>query len=94
MWHSYDFNACSQQSCWDSTIASVAKEFPVIVTESGFKIDYVQKLWPWCEQQGVSYMAWTWNNWKGEGLVTDWDGTPSQSWGEAWKIQLAQVSAL
>merc|ERR1712083_1160503 len=77
------------QSCWDSTITPVSETFPMLVTESGFKIDYVQKLWPWLEKQGISYMAWTWNTWSGEGLVTDWQGTPSNPWGAAWKAQLA-----
>lgn len=57
VWHSYDFNACNAQSCWESTIAPVAAEFPIMVTESGFSIEYVQKLWPWLEKQGISYLA-------------------------------------
>eukprot|EP00937_MAST-01D_sp_MAST-1D-sp2_P000145 g145.t1 len=93
VWHSYDFNACKDQQCWEQTVAAVAERHPVLVTESGFAISYVQKLWPWCEAQGVSYMAWTWNTWAKEGLIKDWDGTPSDSWGAAWKAQLANLPA-
>ena len=77
VWHSYDFNACNQESCWDSVIKKVADQYPIVVTESGFKIDYVKKLWPWCESNGLSYLAWTWNVWgsNGEGLVSDYSGT-------------------
>merc|ERR1712113_1359680 len=94
VWHSYDFNACNVESCWEGTVAPIAVKFPVIVTESGFKIDYVQKLWPWLEQNKISYMAWTWNTWKGEGLVTEYaEGTPSSPWGLAWKAQLEKRPA-
>jgi hypothetical protein len=95
VWHSYDFNACVNQDCWEKTIKPISEKHPVIVTESGFKIDYVQKLWPWLESNGLSYMAWVWNTWgerNGEGLITSYDGTPSQPWGQAWKSQIAGKS--
>jgi len=98
VWHSYDFNACNNEGCWDSQVKPVADKYPMIVTESGFKIDYVQKLWPWLESNHISYMAWVWNTWgahnktaNGEGLITNYDGTPSQPWGTTWKKQLASV---
>jgi hypothetical protein len=95
VWHSYDFNACVNQDCWEKTIKPISEKYPVIVTESGFKIDYVQKLWPWLESNGLSYMAWVWNTWgerNGEGLITSYDGTASQPWGQAWKSQIAGKS--
>jgi len=89
VWHSYDFNACVDQGCWDKTVKPVAAKYPVVVTESGFKTDYTAKLWPYLESNGISYMAWTWNTWKGEGLIVNYDGTPSVPWGAAWKAQLS-----
>lgn len=94
VWHSYDFNACNNQGCWESQVKPVAEKYPMIVTESGFDTGYTAKLWPWCESNGISYMAWVWNTWSeknGEGLITSYDGTPSQPWGTAWKKQLASV---
>ena len=34
-WHSYNFNACSNTSCWDSQIAPVAAQVPVHAGEIG-----------------------------------------------------------
>lgn len=106
VWHSYPWNACVHESCWESTVAKVAEQFPVVVTESGgygklggggFDIAYATKLWSWLESKGISYMAWAWNIWGGqvgnEDLITDYDGTPSDPWGKAWKAQLAAASA-
>jgi hypothetical protein len=44
VWHSYDFNACNAAACWDSTIAPILKKYPVVVTECGFKIDFIKKV--------------------------------------------------
>jgi endoglucanase len=34
-WHSYNFNACSTQSCWTSQIAPVIAKVPLIAGEIG-----------------------------------------------------------
>ena len=34
-WHSYNFNACSNQSCWTSQVAPVAASVPVVAGEIG-----------------------------------------------------------
>ncbi len=34
-WHSYNFNTCSNQSCWTSQIAPVAASVPVVAGEIG-----------------------------------------------------------
>lgn len=93
VWHSYDFNACNNKECWDSVVTKVAEQVPVIVTESGFKISYVQKLWPWCESHGISYMAWVWNTWGSRSsLISDYNGTPT-AYGKVWKAQLASAGS-
>jgi hypothetical protein len=60
---SYDFNSCSNEACWNSTIAPVAAKVPVVVTECGFKVPYAQQLWAWLQQRDISYLAWVWNTW-------------------------------
>ena len=65
VWHAYDFNSCHTQSCWESTIAPVAAQVPVVVTESGFDPAWAVGLWSWIEEQrgSISYLAWVWNTW-------------------------------
>jgi endoglucanase len=81
--HTYDFSGCNTQSCWDSTVAKVAKRVPVVMTEFG-ETDcaggYVGPLMDWADAHGVSYLAWTWDVWpctSGPALITSYDGTPT-----------------
>jgi hypothetical protein len=90
VWHSYDFNACNSLTCWDSTIAPILAKYPVVVTETGFKIDFCKNLWAWLENNGASYLVWTWNTWGAQqGLVSDYQtGSPTSPYGETWKAWL------
>jgi hypothetical protein len=70
--HNYMFKNCSTQSCWDSTVAPLAANVPVVTgefaeddfqepncsvkTDSGFDAAYMT----WADQHGVSYLAWAW----------------------------------
>jgi hypothetical protein len=101
VWHSYANNACNNEACWNKTVASVAKEVPVVVTECGHGVSWAQGLFDWIEAQGgtVSYLPWAWNTWgpavngKGEALVEDYDkGTPTEHWGTAVKNAFAEAS--
>eukprot|EP01043_Picozoa_sp_COSAG02_P010738 COSAG02_NODE_384_length_23406_cov_9.459733_12_plen_488_part_00 len=93
VWHSYDFNACNNQACWQRTVSPVAARVPIVVTETGFDVSWTAGLWSWIERQGgsISYLAWTYNTWGGkEGLVSDYaKGTPTTPWGTAFKRQIA-----
>jgi aryl-phospho-beta-D-glucosidase BglC (GH1 family) len=95
-WHSYNFNACVTASCWDSQIGSVAAEVPVQAGEIGQNTcghDYIDQVMAWADKNGVGYGAWTWNPWgvcgsSGNDLITDWDGTPTSTYGEGFKAHL------
>jgi len=82
-WHSYSFNACINQGCWDSTIAPIAQKYPVITGELGendCNHGYIDSLLPYLDSKGVSYLAWTWNPYdcsQTPSLITGYDGTPS-----------------
>jgi hypothetical protein len=70
--HNYQGKQCDNQSCWSSTIASVAAKVPVVTgefaednfdepkctnkTPSTFDQDYMN----WADSAGVSYLAWGW----------------------------------
>jgi hypothetical protein len=82
-WHSYNFNACSTQSCWTSQIAPVAASVPVIAGEIGeneCSDTYITPLMTWLDSEHIGYLAWTWNAWgcsQGNVLITDYNGDPT-----------------
>jgi hypothetical protein len=81
--HAYNFSACHTTSCWNSTVASVAKSVPVVATEFGEDDctgGYVVPLMTWFDSHHVSYLGWTWNTWdcrSGPALITNANGTPT-----------------
>jgi hypothetical protein len=93
-WHAYSFNACANESCWDSQIAPLAQQVPVVLGEFGQDncgFDYMQRLVNWADAHGIGYLAWTWNPWgcsTGAVLIKDWNGTPEPGVGEGMKAHL------
>jgi endoglucanase len=93
-WHAYSFNACANESCWDSQIAPLAQQVPVVLGEFGQDdcgFDYMQRLVNWADADGIGYLAWTWNPWgcsTGAVLIKDWNGTPEPGVGEGMKAHL------
>ncbi|WP_426502438.1 cellulase family glycosylhydrolase [Dactylosporangium sp. McL0621] len=95
-WHTYNFNACVTAACWDSQIAPVAAQVPLVATEIGQNTcahDYIDQVMTWADAHGVGYLAWTWNPWgvcgsAGNVLITDWNGTPTATFGEGYKAHL------
>ncbi|MCO1574529.1 cellulase family glycosylhydrolase [Crossiella sp. SN42] len=93
-WHAYSFNACANESCWDSQIAPLAQQVPVVLGEFGQDncgFDYMRRLVNWADAHGIGYLAWTWNPWgcsTGAVLIKDWTGTPEPGLGEGFKAHL------
>jgi hypothetical protein len=93
--HSYNFNACSSQSCWTSQVAPVIAAVPVVAGEIGENDcagSYVNSLTAWLESQSTSFLAWTWDDWSGAcgsgpTLITDYTGSPT-TYGAAYKAIL------
>jgi endoglucanase len=89
--HVYQGEVCDNQACWDSQVAPVAAQVPVVTGEfdqdvgaaSTFDVDYMN----WADAHGVGYLAWGWwvlspqeiadagNN--AYYLVSDASGTPA-----------------
>ncbi len=92
-WHSYNFNACSTQSCWTTQIAPVAASVPVIAGEIGeneCSDTYIAPLMTWLDSEHIGYLPWTWNAWGctgGSVLIADYDGTPT-AYGAGYKAHL------
>ena len=84
-WHVYNFNSCSNTSCWDSQIAPVAAQVPVVAGEIGQNScahDFIDQVMAWADAHNVGYLAWTWNPWgcgSGNVLIQDYTGTATHS---------------
>jgi endoglucanase len=83
-WHSYNFNGCDTESCWNSQIAPVIAKVPLIAGEIGENDctdKYIIPLTSWLDSKGASYLAWTWNSdfncASGPGLITSYNGSPT-----------------
>lgn len=80
-WHVYNFNACSNATCWDSEAAAVAAVVPLVATEIGQDDcagTMVTPLMEFLDAQHSSYLAWWWNTSSGPCMPpkTRGDGPP------------------
>jgi hypothetical protein len=96
-WHSYNFNACSTQSCWTGQVAPVAASVPVIAGEIGeneCSDTYITPLMSWLDSEHTGYLAWTWNAWgcsQGNVLIAGYDGTPTP-YGAGYQAHLQSMA--
>jgi endoglucanase len=97
--HSYNFNACSTQSCWTSQIAPVIAKVPVVAGEIGENDcadGYLNPLMSWLDSEHTSYLAWAWNAdfncASGPGLITNYDGTPT-AYGAGFESHISALAA-
>jgi endoglucanase len=104
--HNYQGKNCDNASCWNTTIASVAAQVPVVTgefdqdvcTPSTFDSDYMN----WADAHGVSYLAWGWwvlspQEISADGcsayyLITDPSGTPAAPNGTVLHDHLAALA--
>lgn len=95
--HVYNFNTCASSTCWDATVAPVAKVVPVVTGEVGeddCAHGFVDRYLPWADAHGVSYLGWTWDTWdckSGPALISGYDGTPT-AYGVGFRDHLAALS--
>lgn len=96
-WHVYNFNTCSNESCWDSTLAPVAGRVPLVAGEIGENTcahSFIDRVMAWFDARGLSYLGWTWNTWNcnsGPSLISDYQGTPT-SFGVGLRDHLRSVN--
>ncbi|MDQ1066386.1 cellulose binding domain-containing protein [Streptomyces canus] len=82
-WHVYNFNTCANESCWNSTLAPVAAQVPLVAGEIGENTcahGFIDQVMKWFDDRGLSYLGWTWNTWdcsSGPSLISSYDGTPT-----------------
>jgi hypothetical protein len=98
-WHSYNFNSCSDTTCWKNQLLPVLQKVPVIAGEIGENDcahGYIDKLMNWLDAHNTSYLAWTWDAWKdgcakGPVLITDYNGSPT-AYGQGFKDHLIALA--
>ncbi|MEU9304045.1 cellulase family glycosylhydrolase [Streptomyces sp. NPDC048269] len=82
-WHVYNFNTCSNEACWDSSLSPVAARVPLVAGEIGENTcghAFIDRVMAWFDARALSYLGWTWNTWNcstGPALITSYDGTPT-----------------
>ncbi len=98
-WHMYNFSWCKEPSCWDSEVAPLAAQVPLIAGEIGqddCATAFIERLMAWLDARGGSYLGWTWNTWNcgqgGPSLISDFNGTPTP-YGRGFRDHLAKVAA-
>jgi len=95
-WHSYNFNYCKDQNCWQQYIQPVAEKYPVVIGEMGeddCAHGYVDRLMDWADAHGLNYLGWTWNTWDcktGPSLISSYEGTAT-AFGEGIKAHYAKL---
>ena len=94
--HLYNFSGCSTQSCWDSTVAPVATQVPVVTGEMGENDcahGFVDGYMSWADAHHVSYLGWTCGHvgLNGIALIDDYQGTPTP-YGAAFEAHLAALA--
>jgi hypothetical protein len=94
--HVYNFNTCNTQGCWDSQVAPVALQVPVVTGEIGEddgQAGFINGYMAWADARGLGYLAWTWDTW-GCGpavLISNYDGTPCPGFGAGYRDHLATL---
>lgn len=80
--HVYNFSGCSTSSCWQSVLAPLAQQVPIVTGEVGQNncSNFTSTYMNWADQQGISYLAWTWNTWGtgcgSQSVISNFNGTP------------------
>jgi endoglucanase len=95
--HVFDFADCTSLSCWESTVAPVAREAPVVVTEFGQRdcaAAFMDRFMDWADAAGVSYLGWSWNPFGcgGPALIESWGGRPTPA-GRQLRARLLRLDA-
>jgi endoglucanase len=91
----YNFTTCRDTACWDSQVAPVAAQVPLVTGEIGEDdgaVTYINAYMGWADPRGISYLAWTWDTWgcaNGPVLISDYSGTACPGYGAGYRAHLA-----
>lgn len=97
-WHVYNFNACNNTGCYDSQVAPVAQQVPLVAGEIGENDcghGFIDALMTWLDARGGSYLGWAWDTFDCGGfpaLISSYDGTPT-AFGIGFRDHLAALAS-
>ena len=95
-WHVYNFNVCHTIACFDSQVAPVIAQVPVVVEEVG--TDNCDGVWfnallNWLDAHQTGYLSWVWDTWGTAcstfSLITDYYAATPTTWGKIYHDHLA-----
>jgi endoglucanase len=94
-YHNYE-GPLNNENYWNTVIASVAQQMPVITTEFGENdcgTSFVSEYMSWADSHNISYLPWAWTNWdcSAYGLLSNWNGSPS-AYGQVFYNHFQQVN--
>jgi hypothetical protein len=97
--HIYNFSQCNTVSCWNQTIAPIARSVPVVTGEIGENdcaSSFINAYMNWADGLGVSYLGWAWDTANcntGPALISSYSGMPT-AYGAGFQIHLAALAAV
>ncbi len=97
-WHVYNFNACNNTGCYDSQVAPVAQQVPLVAGEIGENDcghGFIDTLMAWLDAHGGGYLGWAWDTFDCGGfpaLISSYDGTPT-AFGIGFRDHLAALAS-
>jgi len=88
--HIYGKNSCDTTTCFNSDLAPLAQQFPLVFGETGETYDasdcgssYISTFLNWADSHGVGYETWTWTAWGNcSALISDFGGTPANAYAQ------------
>jgi hypothetical protein len=81
--HLYNFNGCTDTTCFDMRYKPLSQTVPIITGENGENDcahGFVDTYMTWADGLGISYLGWAWNPYgcgSFPALVSDYNGTPT-----------------
>lgn len=97
-WHVYNRTWCITVACFETEVAPIAAQAPVVVAEFGDETcdpTWMNGLLDWLDRKQLGYLAWVWNTWmaadcSAKHLITEYDGTPSE-YGAFYRQRLSRA---
>ena len=98
--HNYKRQTCHTVSCWNRTIAPIARRVPVVTGEFGetdCRATHVNSYMSWADKRGIGYLAWAWWVLRNKGckqlsVLANTSGKPKSPNGTALKAHLAKLA--
>ncbi len=81
--HTYNFNGCISEACWNSTFRPVAAAVPLVSAEIGeddCAHGFIDTYMDWLDSVGAGYLGWSWITSScavEPALILDYSGTPT-----------------